>query len=518
VPAQRTLNIGSIAVHPGGRLLAAAFQQFALFWDLSTGRQVGSLPESCYNLVFDGAGDLIVHGRSGVFRWPIQADAGEASIIGPPARVEAPEPDGIMALASSRDGRVIAGTFEAGPAVLHLDRPERPVRLGRQGDVRLLTVSPDGRFVAAASWNTGDGTRIYDAATGQPLARAPSVNSLTMSFSPDGRFLLGDRSGSKLQVVQAGTWSTVTELSGALAGTFSGDGRLLALAGSDGAIRLVVPESGHELARLEPPEPDRVYLMAFAPDGSRLAVVYSLQRTIKVWNLGLIRPQLAEMRLDWESPPLPVNQGPEQLLNVEIVRTAQTKTAVEFFPDLASHSTDVGRDGGDAEAHYRLGLDCARHGAWASALFEFDRARALRPGHAPAYFQLGLIHANVRQEFAAAEADFGRAIELEPDWAEARLNRARCRAQARAWSETVADADIVLASQPWNLDARVLRGRALARSGKQREALTDFNEAATLYPRYAPLFELRAASLKALGDERGATAVVARYSDIISAL
>jgi serine/threonine protein kinase/WD40 repeat protein/Flp pilus assembly protein TadD len=518
VPSQRELNVTSMAVHPGGRLLAAALQQVALFWDLKTGRQVGSLPESCHRLTFDGAGDLIVHGRSGVFRWPMRADAEQSLVVGPPARIEAPEPDSIMAIASSRDGRVIAGTFAEGPAVLHCDRPERPVWLGRQGDVRLLTVGPDGRFVAASSWSSGEGTRIYDAATSQPVARFPFVCSCGPVFSPDGRFLLADSPGSKLQVVETGTWSTITELGGALAATFSGDGRLLALAGSDGAIRLVVPDSGRELARLEPPEPDRVYGMAFAPDGSRLAVAYSLQRTIRVWNLGLIRPQLAELKLDWESPPLPIEEEPEQPLKIRVVGAAQSQPAVECPPDVTSHGAGLRRDPGAAEAHYRLGLDCARRGAWASALFEFDRASALRPGHAAAYFQRGLIHANLRHDFAAAEADFGRAFELDPDCVEARLNRARCRAQAGRLREAIADADLVLAGQPWNLDARVFRGRALARSGKHRQALADFNDAATLYPHYAPLFELRSATLKALGDEQGAAAVMAGFREVFSSI
>jgi Flp pilus assembly protein TadD len=74
----------------------------------------------------------------------------------------------------------------------------------------------------------------------------------------------------------------------------------------------------------------------------------------------------------------------------------------------------------------------------------------------------------------------------------------------------------VLAKQPWNLDARVIRGRALARSGRFREAMADFNEAAAFYPHHAPLFELRLASLKALGDEQIAAAVMAQCAKVIT--
>ncbi len=157
-----------------------------------------------------------------------------------------------------------------------------------------------------------------------------------------------------------------------------------------------------------------------------------------------------------------------------------------------------------------------RHGAWAHALREFDHALAVPPGRAPSFFERGLIRANVRHDFAGAEADFGCVLELEPDWLEARLVRARCRAQAGRWPEAVADAGAVLAVEPWNLDARMIRGGALQRLGRHREALTDFDQAATLYPHYLSLYRSRAASLRALGDERGAAAVDSRCAELFA--
>ncbi len=517
-PARPALNTLAIAVHPGGRLLAAALAQETLLWDLGTGRLVGSLPSSCYHLAFDGAGDLIVHGRSGLFRWPIRADSGGTLIVGPPARIEAPESDRYMVVASSRDGRVIAATFANGPAVLHRDRPERPVWLGRQWDVRHMAVSPDGRWVAASSFWSDEGTRIYDAATGQPVARLPGGSSIRAAFSPDGRFVIPVSYGvATLHVVQVGTWNTVAELSGGT-GAWIGDGRLLAVAGRDGAIRLVVPDSGRELARLEAAEPDPRYWMASAPDGSRLALTIPLQTTIKVWDLGGIRRQLANLGLDWDAPPLPVEKEPQRPVSIRVVGAAQVHPASELLGDLLSWGMALGCDPKDAEAHDRLGRALARRGAWGNAVREFDRAVALQPGHARAYFQRGLIRSKVRLDFTGAAADFGRAVELEPDWLEARLNRAKCLLQAGRWTEAIGDAGATVAVQPWNLDARVIRGRALQRSGRHRAALADFDEAATLYPQYLPLFELRATSLQALGDERGVAAVIARCVELVAAV
>ncbi len=114
----------------------------------------------------------------------------------------------------------------------------------------------------------------------------------------------------------------MAELSGQ-AGALAGDGRLLSLAGNDGAIRLMVPESGRELARLEPPESDRVGEMAFTPDGARLAVAYPLAKHIKVWDLRRIRRQLADLGLDWEAPPDAPEEEHARPLNVRVVGAAQ---------------------------------------------------------------------------------------------------------------------------------------------------------------------------------------------------
>jgi tetratricopeptide (TPR) repeat protein len=201
-------------------------------------------------------------------------------------------------------------------------------------------------------------------------------------------------------------------------------------------------------------------------------------------------------------------------LSIRIVGAARIHPAVELVRELLGCGAALLHDPKDAEARYRLGRAFARRGAWAEAQREFDRAVALGPGHASAYFERGLIRSNVRLDFEGAAADFGRALECEPERLQARLNRAQCQAQAGRWGETVAEAGAVLAVQPWNLDARVLRGRALARSDQHREALADFNEAAALYPYYLPLFELRAASLQALGETQSAAAVTARCVEL----
>src|SRR5262249_21648141 len=82
---------------------------------------------------------------------------------------------------------------------------------------------------------------------------------------------------------------------------FSPDGKMLALRYSVSEVRLVDPDTGREFARLPPagcPYP-------FRPDGSQLMTYTGRDNTIQVWDLRLIRRQLAELGLDWDVPAYP---------------------------------------------------------------------------------------------------------------------------------------------------------------------------------------------------------------------
>ena len=84
----------------------------------------------------------------------------------------------------------------------------------------------------------------------------------------------------------------------------SDDSATVALALSRDTVRLIEAVSGRELATLEAPEAHDIYWLRFSPDGSRLAVLYR-DGPVHIWDLRLIRGQLAEMNLDWELSPLP---------------------------------------------------------------------------------------------------------------------------------------------------------------------------------------------------------------------
>jgi len=64
------------------------------------------------------------------------------------------------------------------------------------------------------------------------------------------------------------------------------------------------PATGQEFATLQPREQQIISALAWSPDGSKLAVNTSTQ-FIQLWDLRLIRSELATMGLDWELPPYP---------------------------------------------------------------------------------------------------------------------------------------------------------------------------------------------------------------------
>lgn len=147
------------------------------------------------------------------------------------------------------------------------------------GMVEHIAFSPDGDILAVAS---STGTNLYDPVT---LAEIGSIKSMEKSyskeievqitsvvFSPDGKLLVSQRSGSAVRLWDVPSWSEVATLkyaSGRL--SFSPDGKLLASGDDDNMVKLWDVASRMEIAKLRgswcPAES-----LSFSPDGSLLAI------------------------------------------------------------------------------------------------------------------------------------------------------------------------------------------------------------------------------------------------------
>jgi WD40 repeat protein len=85
---------------------------------------------------------------------------------------------------------------------------------------------------------------------------------------------------------------------------FSRDGKLMAITPGRAGVRLVETATGRELATLAGNDQ---WPACFSPDGTQL-IACGDDDSLKIWDLRLIRQELAAMHLDWEAPPLPPAQ------------------------------------------------------------------------------------------------------------------------------------------------------------------------------------------------------------------
>ncbi len=298
---------GACQLDPQGRLLALPAPDGIAVIDVIRGEDVAALPNAAtWPVQVDDSGALITHGNAGLLRWPVKCDpASGRRVYGPPRKLAPAMTRKLVGGASDGSCRVLAfPTFGDGARVLLLPE-ERQISLVHQEDVRHCAVSPDGRWVATGSHRAvqGPGARIWDAKSGRCVRALPVPGLCRVTFSPDGKWLLTDGGGARLWSV--GDWNEGPRLGpSAVCGAFSYGGDLLALEDVPGVVRLVIPASGREIARLTVPETIRPDPCFFTRDGSRL-VCWTYERLLCVFDLGLIRSKLAAIGLDWDAPPCP---------------------------------------------------------------------------------------------------------------------------------------------------------------------------------------------------------------------
>jgi serine/threonine protein kinase/WD40 repeat protein len=307
---------GRLLVDPAGRLLAASTREGITLIDLLREEEIAHLPvPGNVPFHFDASGALLTHGSSGVLRWPAKLDARTGqSRYGPPTRSRFFRSTNLDRHGASSNGRVLGIPNPTSDCafVLHLDE-NRIVKLAPHFDVRSCVVSPDGKWVATArhSHSKDSAVKVWDAHTGKHIKDLLAIPGSSMvQFSLDGKWLLA-LTISEPRIWSVGTWQEGSALgySPTSGAAFSADGSLLALGDVPGVVRLVVPDSGEEIARLCAPVQTHLAPECFSPDGTRLVCVGVDTFALYIFRLDLLRQQLAQLDLDWNSPPLPKPPG-----------------------------------------------------------------------------------------------------------------------------------------------------------------------------------------------------------------
>jgi WD40 repeat protein len=290
------------AVSPDGRLLAISMQDGLGLWDLQTGAALAFTSEvgMTDSVWFEPSGNLLTGGAESVFRWPFRPDpkAPGGVRLGAPQRLPVPGSEW-TGIAGSAGRPVLAFGQPWGALVVHPDRPDQPVRLERHPDVRYVSVSRGGDWVATGSHN-GTGAKVWEVGSGKLVKVLLDQDGfMKVAFSPDGKWLATSGGGCRLWAVPS--WQEGPRIGGELL-AFSPDGQLVAVETGKGAVRLVEPDSGREYARLEDPNQDRAGDAAFSPDGTQLVLTNRDSQSVHVWDLRAIRAELVEMDLDWAPP------------------------------------------------------------------------------------------------------------------------------------------------------------------------------------------------------------------------
>jgi WD40 repeat protein/Flp pilus assembly protein TadD len=388
--AGENLDYWCAHVHPAGRLLAVPMSDCTRLFDLETGDELASLPQSGYTLAFAENGALLTNGDDGLLRWPVRPTADPTCLqMGPPELLHAGT---YLDIACDKKGEVIGQAARDGA---YLVRPGKSTtHLRPHADARHITISPDGRYAATGNHGGEEGIKIWDAETGQLLVRLPLGSFCGGSFSPDGKWLaVSGTRGSRL--VKVGTWETTPLDSG---GLFSPDGSLFVTASARGVMRLLEPATGREFARLEDPN-ENPGSLAFTPDGARLIASSDVGRAIHVWDLRAIRRQLADMGLDWELPPYPEAEPPKPLKSVIV----QPMKGGAVPQPVAGRSTLA-----EPLALLSLQISCA-------------------PYHPEPYHGRGHVY-EARGEFEKAIADFTQALRWQPANPPRQAHLYECRA------------------------------------------------------------------------------------------
>jgi len=117
------------------------------------------------------------------------------------------------------------------------------------------------------------------------------------------------------------------------------------------------------------------------------------------------------------------------------------------------------------------------------ALTDYDRAIQLDPQDADAYYNRGLVYYNLK-EYQKAIADYDRALQLNPQHVGAYYNRGLVYDDLKEYQKAISDYDRVIQLAPQDADTYNNRGNAYRELKEYQKAISDYDRALQRAPNY----------------------------------
>ena len=292
-----TYAVGALAFAPDGRSLlsGASFTDRLIHrWDPDTGERLATWrghTSAVYALAISRDGKRALSASyDGTCRlWEV-GTGHELGRIGKHAKP-------IWSADLAPDGRT-AATVEDDRALLWQVDGTKPLRSFSHDGQHVMQVAfaPDGRHLLTRTDKKPGVVRIWALDTGVEARRLPSPSGAMVSrfdLSRDGRHVATSEDPGVIHLWDFETGRRTRSLTVDIGemprstkwalGAFSPDGRCLAVAASDGTVRLVEAATGQERFRWEGHKRGAVKAL-FSPDGARVASG-SWDRTILVWDV-----------------------------------------------------------------------------------------------------------------------------------------------------------------------------------------------------------------------------------------
>ncbi|MSU58332.1 MAG: tetratricopeptide repeat protein [Pedosphaera sp.] len=183
---------------------------------------------------------------------------------------------------------------------------------------------------------------------------------------------------------------------------------------------------------------------------------------------------------------------PIVLATVTIRNLPRWQSSIALFSDAVSKGDHPG-------AHQNLGAALAEEGDFETAITHYTRALELNPQSAEACYNRANAF-RAREKLDRALADYTRAIELKPAYAEAFNNRGSLHAARGQFDPAIRDFTQAIALRADYTEALANRGHAYLEMGKYREAVDDYSKAVATKPDFTSAYHDRAVAYFNLKD------------------